>query len=423
MALSKRERQALIKEMARRYKRAGKRERGLMLDELCALAGNNRNYAARLLREEVRATTPRCGRGCGRGLTDSPNLPGPLAESHATLVGVSTKDVARESGVSTGTVSNVLNHPERVAEDTRLRVEETVRRLGFVRNESARHLRAGRSHTLGLLLLDAWNPFFTELARGVEDWTFARGWAVVISNSARQVERESIYLDLFVERRVAGIIVVPNGDLTERLIGIRRRGIPSVMVDQMDSGEGSMSVSLDDVRGGELAVAHLLELGHRHIAFAGNPGRVTQVRDRLLGATNAIAAASLPVRLSMLEPEDLTINFGREIGEHLVRLSASERPTALFATSDMLAIGILQVLLRQGVRVPDDIAIVGYDDIDFARLVAVPLTSILQPAYEMGRTAAELLIDQLSGTPPQQPHVVFEPKLVVRESTAGASEC
>jgi LacI family transcriptional regulator len=330
--------------------------------------------------------------------------------------------VARESRVSPGTVSNVLNHPERVAERTRLRVQEAVTRLGFVRNESARQLRAGSSHTLGMLLLDAWNPFFTEVARGVEDWTFSRGWAILISNSARQAERESIYLDLFVERRVAGIIVVPNGDLTERLIDIRGKGIPCVMVDQLDSGEGSMSVSLDDVHGGELAVAHLLGLGHRHIAFAGNPGRVTQVRDRLLGARNAIAAASQQVRLSMLEAEDLAVGSGRTIGEDLMRLPASERPTAVFASSDVLAIGILQVLLRQGVRVPDDIAIVGYDDIEFARQVVVPLTSIRQPAYEMGRTAAELLTDQLSGTPPQQRHVIFEPELVVRESTTGARE-
>jgi LacI family transcriptional regulator len=357
-------------------------------------------------------------------LVDQP-LQGPTRpQAHRALqVGtVKIKDVARESGVSSGTVSNVLNHPARVAEDTRRRVEEAVHRLGFVRNESARHLRAGSSNTLGMLLLDAWNPFFTEVARGVEDWTFARGWAILISNSARQIERESMYLDLLVKRRVEGIIVVPNGDLTERLIDIRRMGIASVMVDQMDSGDGSMSVSLDDVQGGELAVAHLLELGHRHIAFAGSPGLVTQVRDRLVGATKAIAAASVPVRLSMLEPEDLTIGAGREIGERLARLSASERPTAVFASSDMLAIGILQVMLGRGIRVPGDIAIVGYDDIEFARQVLVPLTSIRQPAYEMGRAAAELLTDQLSGTPPQQRHIIFEPKLVVRESTAGANK-
>jgi LacI family transcriptional regulator len=332
---------------------------------------------------------------------------------------VTIADVARTSGVSVGTVSNVLNHPERVTETTRLQVEDAVRLLGFVRNESARHLRAGSSHTLGLLLLDAWNPFFTEVARGVEDWTFARGWSILICNSARQVERERMYLDLFVERRVGGVIVVPNGELTERLFDMRRRGIASVMVDQVDSGEGSMSVSLDDVHGGELAMAHLLELGHRHIGFVGDPHRVTQVRDRFLGATKAIAAASMPVRLSIFEPEELSIGSGRTVGERLAVLPASERPTALFACSDLLAIGILPVLLHQGVHVPDDIAIVGYDDIEFARQVVVPLTSIRQPAYEMGRTAAELLICQLSGTPPQQRHVIFEPTLVVRESTAG----
>ena len=333
---------------------------------------------------------------------------------------VKITDVARTSGVSSGTVSNVLNHPERVAETTRLRVEEAVRTLGFVRNESARELRAGSSRTLGLLLLDAWNPFFTEVARGVEDWSFARGWAILICNSAREVERETMYLDLFVERRVGGVIVVPNGDLTERLIDIRQRGIPSVMVDQVDSGEGSMSVSLNDVRGGELAVAHLLELGHRHIGFVGDPDRVTQVRDRLLGATKAIAAASRPVRLSMFEPAELSIGSGTMVGEHLAGLPAAERPTALFACSDLLAMGILQALLQHGVHVPDDIAIIGYDDIEFARQVVVPLTTIRQPAYEMGHRAAELLTGHLSGTPQREPHVIFEPELVIRKSTAGA---
>jgi LacI family transcriptional regulator len=332
---------------------------------------------------------------------------------------VSIKDVARESGVSAGTVSNVLNHPERVTEAKRLRVEEAVRRLRFVRNESARHLRTGNSHTLGLLLLDVWNPFFTEMARGVEDWAFDRGWPILISNSARQPAREVIYLNLFAERRVDGIIVVPHGDITERLIDLRNRGIATVMVDQRGSDDTTMSVSLDDVHGGELAATHLLQLGHRRISFIGNPDQVTQVRDRLFGATKAVAASNLPVQLGVLEPTDLTVAAGRDIGEMIVGLPPSERSTALFAGNDLVAIGIMQILLRAGVRIPHEIAIVGYDDIEFARQSTVPLTSIRQPAYEMGRTAAQLITAALTGEPPTSRHVVFEPELVIRESTIG----
>ena len=325
--------------------------------------------------------------------------------------------MARAAGVSPGTVSNVLNNPERVTEQRRVRVEQAVQALGFVRHESARHLRAGTSLTLGLLLLDAWNPFFTEMARGVEDWTFDRGWPVLVSNSARSTERQATYLRLYAERGVAGLIVVPHQEFMPQLDDLRRRGIPSVVVDRADSSEAGMSVSLDDVKGGSLAVSHLLEAGHRSIAFAGNPHAVTQVRDRLLGATKAIADSGAAVLLTVLEPSGLTVDGGREIGNRLAALPASQRPTAVFAPSDLLAIGLLQSLTQQGVRVPGEIALVGYDDIEFSRQVSVPLTTVRQPAYEMGRMAAEMLTGQLAGSPPQQRHVVFEPELVVRDST------
>ncbi|WP_326719854.1 LacI family transcriptional regulator [Streptomyces sp. NBC_00243] len=339
----------------------------------------------------------------------------PPAGSDPRRVGI--KDVARVAGVSPGTVSNVLNHPERVTAAKRLLVERAIKDLGFVRHESARHLRVGTSHTLGLLLLDAWNPFFTEMARGVEDWTFDRGWPVLVSNSARSSEREAAYLRLFLERRVAGLIVVPHQDSTEQLIDLRRQGIPSVVVDRAEFGEEGMSVALDDVKGGALAVDHLLDLGHRSIAFLGDPDTVTQVRDRLLGATRAIAESGTAVRFDVLPSSGLTVDGGRELGNRLVAMGPSERPTAVFASNDLLAIGVLQSLIQHGVHVPDEIALVGYDDIEFSRQVSVPLTTVRQPAYQMGRTAAEMITGQLAGSPPDPRHIVFEPELIVREST------
>ncbi len=329
---------------------------------------------------------------------------------------VGIRDVAKSAGVSPGTVSNVLNHPERVSEAKRQRVMDAVEKLKFVRNESARQLRTGSSRTLGLVLLDAWNPFFTELASGVEDWTFERGWKVLIANTARQPERESSYLDLYTERRVEGIIIVPNGDLSGRLSDLRRAGIGTMVVDQHDRGPGSLSVSVDDVRGGELAMAHLLDSGHRRVAFIGSAARVVQVRDRLKGAKRAIGASRARIQCTIIEPDALTLGAGYEVGERLIALPPGGRPTGVFACSDLVAIGILHVLIQHGVRVPEDIALIGYDDIEFARQVAVPLTTIRQPSYEMGRRAAAMLTAQLEGTPPRKRHVVFQPELIVRAS-------
>jgi LacI family transcriptional regulator len=330
---------------------------------------------------------------------------------------VTIKDVARAADVSTGTVSNVFNYPERVSADKLLRVQQALSDLKFVRNEFARHLRTGSSQTLGLMLLDAWNPFFTELARGVEDSAFSRGWKVLISNTARETERETAYLGLFVERRVDGLIIVPNGDLSDRLRDLRHQGVATVIADQRDDRVGSMSVSVDDVLGGELAFAHLLELGHRRLAFAGNPLEAVQVGDRLLGARRAIAQARARASLRILDGK-LSLQGGFDVGESLMSLPAAHRPTAVFASSDLVAIGLLNVLLRNKVRVPEDIAIVGYDDIEFARQAAVPLTSVRQPAYRMGQTAADMIIGELRGDPPKQRHVVFAPELIVRNSSA-----
>ncbi len=328
---------------------------------------------------------------------------------------VGVKDVAAAAGVSPGTVSNVFNHPQRVRDDKRERVLAAAERMGFVRNESARTLRTGSARTLGLLSLDAWNPFFADIAQGVEAEAAEQGWALLHSYSGRRPERESLYLDLFAQRHVQGVIVVPASASADRLRALRRAGVSTVMLDAHDPGPGAMSVTLDDARGGELALGHLQDRGHRRVAFAGDPDAVPQVRERLAGARRALRGDTslevLPVALSM--------DGGRELADVLVARPAGERPTALFAASDMIAIGVLQTLLRHGIRVPEDLAIVGYDDIEFARQVAIPLTTISQPAHAMGRLAAEMLIGALTGAPPAERHRVFQPELVVRDSTGG----
>ena len=328
---------------------------------------------------------------------------------------VSVKDVAEAAGVSLGTVSHVLNHPERVSERNRRRVEQAILQLGYVRNDVARQLRSGSSKTIALILLETWNPFFNDLARGVEDVATESGWAVLAANSAREPARESSYLNLFSERRVEGMIVIPTAGVTEQLRGLRAKGIASVIADHYEESPDQVFVSFDDVLGGQLATAHLIELGHRRIGFVGTSDSVEQVKQRFRGA--AAAAAGSGVYLSRFTCGQLTLADGQNVASRVLAMPEAERPTALFAANDLLALGILQVLLNAGVRVPDDIALVGYDDIEFARYAAVPLSSVVQPAYQMGRKAADLLFMQLTRQLLETTHVVFEPHLVVRESS------
>jgi len=293
--------------------------------------------------------------------------------------------------------------------------------LGFVRNESARQLRVGHSRLLAYVFLDAGNPFFTDVARGAEDVCREHGLALVMCNSDGDPAREDEYLDLLLQQRVHGVLITSADYDSPRLRSLTTLGLPVVLVDRPAAeAEGWCSVGVDDVLGGELAVTHLLERGHRRIAFVGGPMSIPQVADRLRGAERAMAAAVRdPDDLVVVLTETLTVASGREAAQRMVGLPSRRRPTAAFCANDLVALGLLQQLVQQGVAVPDGVAIVGYDDIDFAAAAAVPLTSVRQPRQLLGRTAAELLLreaEQDRGHVHEQ--VQFEPELVVRASSS-----
>jgi LacI family transcriptional regulator len=332
---------------------------------------------------------------------------------------ISVIDVARHAGVSLGTVSNVLNRPDRVSRATRERVLAAIDELGFVRNEAARQLRAGRSRTIGLVVLDIGNPFFTDLAAGVEVAAAEAGLSVVLCNSGESKAREEHYLSLLQEQRSYGILITPVSTRMTRIDEIRRLGTPAVLVDRVASGR-RCSVSVDDVIGGHLAADHLVRIGHRRIAFVGGPMSLKQVSDRLTGARRAAAEAGLgDDRITVIETPALNVAEGRAAGARIAALPKARRPTAAFCANDLLALGVLQEMTRLRVDVPADLAIVGYDDIDFAAAAAVPLTSVRQPRSQLGDAATKLLIDEVAH-PDEHTHrqVVFEPELVIRDSTA-----
>ena len=334
----------------------------------------------------------------------------------------SVKDVAAAAKVSLGTVSNVLNRPERVSAATRERVERAMLELGFVRNESARQLRAGRSSTLAYVMLDATNPFFTDVAQGIELGAEQADLSLFICNSDNRADRELTYLNRLQQQRVQGILITPVDQDHPSLDEAARHGTPVVIVDRVRSADTHCSVAVDDVLGGRLALGHLLDLGHEQIAFVGGPQRIGQVRDRLAGARLALEEAGRsPDDLVVLSTDALVVNEGRSAGERIAGMSRASRPTAAFCANDLLALGLLQQCVTLGIGVPDELAIVGYDDIVFAAAAAVPLTSVRQPRRDLGRTAAELLLDEASNPDHEHQQVLFTPELVARSSTLARS--
>ncbi len=334
---------------------------------------------------------------------------------------VTVRDVARAAGVSIGTVSNVLNNSQTVAPENVAKVQAAVKQLGFVRNDAARQLRAGRSRSIGLIVQDVRNPFFADLARGAEDAAIENQLGILVADSDENQNREKLLLGLFEEQRVLGVLVTPVEESLGYLVDMKNRGSAVVVIDRKSNDKSISSVSVDDTAGGQMAVDHLIETGRTRIAFAGGPLADKQIGERLEGAKKA-AAANPNVSLEILATSNLTVLEGRRIGEEIIGRPKETRPDAVFAANDLLAIGILQAVLMSGsLKIPNDFALIGYDDISFAETAIVPLSTVRQPSTEIGLQAVKLLIEESEsdgGAHPQQ--IVFQPALVIRESTKPA---
>ena len=330
----------------------------------------------------------------------------------------SIQDVARLAGVSLGTVSNVLNNPDMVRPLTAEKVQRAIEQLGFVRNDAARQLKAGKSLTLGMVVYDTGNPFFAEITRAAENAAAERHYNVLLGNSDHKLERERNYLQLFDQQRVAGVLVSPTSDIYEQVEELRAHGTQTVVLDRKADADRCCSVSVDDFAGGRIAVDHLLSIGRRRIGFVGNLA-MQQVADRLSGAMAAIKDFGPEAQLIMLESDDMSVISGRQVGDKIREAAAIDRPDAIFASNDLLALGLVQAFVLNGnISVPKDIAIIGYDDIAWAEAAVVPLTSIRQPSRLIGETAIDLVLDEINGgAEHKHQQVTFQPELVVRGST------
>lgn len=327
---------------------------------------------------------------------------------------VSLRDVAKAAKVSVGTVSNVLNRSEVVAPKTLARVQATIKELGFVPNGFARNLRSGQSRTLGLIVPDVSNPFFTEVARGVEDAASKRDYAVFLCNSDESASKEERYVNVLIQQQVRGVLITPADMKSDRLDVMRDRGIAVALLDREIKGRKQCSVSVDDVHGGQIAIEYLAGLGHKNIAWVCGPESIPQVADR--GAGVAKAAKVAGSKIETIRVSLMNATHGEEAARKILELGVL--PTAIFCANDLLALGVMRALLASKVRIPEQISVLGYDNIEFAPSAAVPLSSIAQPSYQMGVTAADLLLNECEdGDSHEHQQIRFQPQLVERAST------
>jgi LacI family transcriptional regulator len=334
------------------------------------------------------------------------------------MVKTGIRGVAELAGVAIGTVSNYLNHPDRVSLDKAQRIQAAMDQIGFVPSNAGRQLRLGTSSVIGYISPNVSNPYVSEIAESVERRATERGVTVFLANSHRSREREDDYLAVFEQHQVLGLLVSSEEPIEDRLAQVRRRGTPSVLVGQRAVSSEQPSVSVDDVSGGRQAGGHLLALGCRRLAVVGGPLTVPQIADRFAGLSEVVRESGVAT-LEFIDETDRSVRGGLEVGRALMARSPEMRPDGIFAINDLLALGILQVMVLGGVRVPQDMAVIGYDDTAFAEGSVIPLTSVRGRHDGYGVAVVDMLFDVIEHRDIDTPHRVFSPDLIVRASTEG----
>ena len=330
------------------------------------------------------------------------------------MAGLTSRDVAKAAGVSQATVSNVLNRPHLVSDTTLEKVRDTMKSMGFVVNDSARTLRAGRSRTLGVIILDLANPFWGEVMRGIEAAATPHDYSVLFGSSDEQPGKEEHFLRLFHQHRVHAVLVSALEDDSDALQALRERGTKIVLVDRRSADGQDSSVSSDDIVGARQALGHLLDMGHRRIAFINGPHEVPWCADRYRGA--ALEDRRSRTRLVDDVLTELTIpSMTAQAAEEIVdELLGIPDVTAAFCANDLVALGVLRQLSLRGVSVPGDLSLVGYDDSYFASLLSPALTTVRQEPFLMGKYAAQIAIGTQADDSPEAR--VLQPSLVQRQS-------
>ena len=327
------------------------------------------------------------------------------------------KDVAQRAGVSASTVSHVINETRFVSQDLRERVLRAMRELNYQPNVAARSLRTKRTQVVALVIPDITNPYFPDIARGVQDVAEENDYAVILCNTDRMLSRERRFLNALRRQRVDGLVLNPSVVTSVDLQELLNAQIPVVLIGSQIDQPSFDVVMVDNVKGAYDAVKHLIDLGHHHIGLVGGTRTTSSGEQRFQGYVRALADHGLPVREGLVTEGPFTHEGGYEGMRRLLALPTP--PTAVFASSDVMAIGALVAIQEAGIRVPEALSLVGFDDIAVASITTPKLTTIAQPKYQTGETAARLLFNHIeSPSPPQRQKIILDHTLIVRSSTA-----
>ena len=337
---------------------------------------------------------------------------------------ITIADIAEKAGVSKATVSRVLNNrPEGVGAETRARIQQIVSDTGFQPSGVARGLATGKSRSVGLIIPDIANPFHPLLVRGVEDALSQSGYSLFLCNSARDIVKEKEYVRVLMEKGVDGVILnSAESDCDCQLELLEKKGIPFVLLDRLIEGSSSrVGVFVDNRHGARLAAAHLFSREGCSLFFINGPADLSQSVLRLAGVKDIMQEKALPASALTVLNGDYSIDSGYRLTLGLlerVGLESNRPPfSAIFACNDLMAVGALRALKAKGIRVPEQVEVIGFDDIELAHLVDPPLSTVSQPALEMGAQSAELLLQLIAGTNPRPETQVMMPKLVLRGTT------
>ncbi|MCP3870551.1 MAG: substrate-binding domain-containing protein [Gammaproteobacteria bacterium] len=326
----------------------------------------------------------------------------------------SIKDVARAAGVSVSTVSHVINETRFVALETRENVERAIRELGYQPNSLARALRSKRTKTIGMLVTSSTNPFFAEVVSGVEEECFRRGYSLILCISRDQHGRQLTYLNMLMQKRIDALVIMTvsrDPDFQQALGSLG--SLPKVILDS-EPFPNACAIGDDSVLGGRQATDYLIERGFREIGCLTGPQNHPRSRDRFCGFEKAMGVAEQPIKMDWIVANDLTAQGGYEAMTRI--LNAGPQPQAVFAFNDLMALGAYRAVMERGLSIPDDISVVGYDDLEIAKLLFPALTTIRQPSFELGLEAAQILIRHLENKVEIPPQIQLIPKLIIRNS-------
>lgn len=327
------------------------------------------------------------------------------------------KDIAREAGVSINTVSRALNGKPDVNEDTKKGILEIADRLNYVPNFLAKGLVTKNTRTIGVIVSDNANPFFARMIKGIEDYARSRGYNIILCNTDERYEKEEEAVRLLREKRVDGLVITLTPAQKKRtdILELKRSGVPFVLLNRHMDDIITDYVINDNVYGAYLAVTHLVKSGYKRIGYISGPPQISSVRERLEGYKKALFENNIEFDNSLVKESNLKMENGYRLMKEFLELK--NRPTAVFTYSDLLAIGALKALKEAKLQVPKDIALVGYDDIEFSGLLEVPLTTVHQPRYRIGEEGVKILINRIEGKDSEGLYqVVLKPELVIRES-------